>query len=177
MAAEHPGRVALVGMDAFHLAQRVLDRSGLAAVKGAPRTFDADGYVALLRRLRSAPGTVYAPEFLREIEDSIAGNVEVSAQVQLVITEGNYLLVPEPPWSEVRPLLDEAWFVHLDEAVRHQRLAARHESFGHDPDSAVAKTRGSDEANARLVNTSQNRPDLWVDHEPRPRPDTPHSCG
>ena len=54
---------------------------------------------------------VYAPEFLREIEEPIAGAVAVPRDVPLVITEGNYLLVDDGPWAEVRPLLDEAWFV------------------------------------------------------------------
>jgi pantothenate kinase len=159
----HPGEVAEVGMDAFHIGHRVLVQSGLDAVKGAPHTFDVLGYVALLARLRNPTETVYAPEFHREIEDSIAQVVEVTPTVRLVVTEGNYLLLPQPPWDRVRALLDGAWFVHLDDAERQRRMIARHRHFGHSFEVATAKTYGSDETNARLVNTEQNRPDLWIE--------------
>ena len=170
LVAEHPGAVAVVGMDAFHLGHRVLEQRGLVGVKGAPHTFDARGYVALLARIRSSAETVYAPEFHREIEDSIAHVVEVGPEVGLVVTEGNYLLLPEPPWDAVRPLLDEAWFVHLEDDERRRRMVLRHQRHGHSPADARARTFGSDEANAVLVNRSgrgdgpATGPDVWVEH-------------
>jgi len=172
LAAEHPGRVALVGMDAFHIGHRVLERHGLVAVKGAPHTFDARGYVALLARLRATTETVYAPEFHREIEDSIAHEVEIGPEVGLVLTEGNYLLLPDPPWEGVRPLLDEAWYVHLDDEERRRRMVRRHESYGHSPDDARSRTMGSDEANAVLVHRTAlaSRPDVLVEHVVGPPP-------
>jgi pantothenate kinase len=174
LAADHPGAVAVVGMDAFHIGHRVLERHGLTAVKGAPHTFDARGYVALLARVRASSETVYAPEFHREIEDSLAHVVEVGPEVGLVITEGNYLLLAEPPWDEVRALLDEAWFVHLADDERRRRMVLRHERHGHSPEDARARTFGSDEANAVLVDRSgrDRRPDVWVEHVvPGPAPD------
>ncbi len=159
-----PGAVVLVGMDAFHIGHRVLECHGLVGVKGAPETFDAFGYAALLSRIRTATETIYAPEFHRDMEDSLAHVVEIGASVRLVITEGNYLLLPQPPWDRVRGLLDEAWFVHLDDAERQQRMLARHQRYGHSVEVATAKTHGSDEANARLVNEAQNQPDLWIEH-------------
>ena len=169
LAADHPGGVVVVGMDAFHLGHRVLVQHGLTEVKGAPHTFDARGYVHLLARIRGSAETVYAPEFRRDIEDSIAHVVEVGPEVSLVLTEGNYLLLPEPPWDAVRPMLDEAWFVHLDDDERRRRMILRHESFGHSPAEARARTLGSDEANAVLVNQSglgvgASEPDVWVEH-------------
>ena len=71
-----PG-VAVVGMDGWHLANSVLDRLGRRDRKGAPDTFDAAGYVAFLDRVRSREATVWAPEFRREIEEPIAGALEV----------------------------------------------------------------------------------------------------
>jgi pantothenate kinase len=159
-----PDEVVLVGMDAFHIGHRVLVDHGLENVKGAPGTFDALGYASLLERLRDPVETIYAPEFHREIEDSLAQNVEVAPGVRLVVTEGNYLLLPRPPWDRVRALLDEAWFVHLDDTERRRRMIARHRSYGHPIQVATAKTDGNDAANARLVNAEQNDPDLWIDH-------------
>ncbi|MGW3469200.1 nucleoside/nucleotide kinase family protein [Saccharopolyspora sp. NPDC000995] len=158
----------LVPMDGFHLADAQLRRLRRADRKGAPDTFDAAGYVALLRRIRECgPDTVYAPEFHREIEESYAGAIAVEPDVPLVITEGNYLLLDAPPWSAVRELLDEAWFLAPDDDVRVQRLIARHISYGRTPDEAAKWVYRSDERNAAVVAASRDRADLVVVGDPR----------
>jgi pantothenate kinase len=88
-------------MDGFHLAQVELERLGRAQRKGAPDTFDAAGYAALLRRLRTQTGdeVVYAPDFRREMEEPVAGALPVFAHTPLVITEGNYLLLQDAGWA------------------------------------------------------------------------------
>lgn len=156
-------RAVVVPMDGYHLAQRELERLGRAGRKGAPDTFDAGGYAALLRRLHAAqPGeTVYAPEFRREIEEPVAGAIAVPAEVPLVITEGNYLLFDDGPWAAVRLLLTEAWYVEGDEPVRLQRLIARHERFGRSPEAAREWVMRSDEPNARRIEATRSRAD-WV---------------
>ncbi len=158
----YPAAVASVGMDAFHIGHRILAERGLVGVKGAPHTFDVAGYVSLLGRIRAEQETIYAPEFHREIEDSLAHVVEIGPDVRLVLTEGNYLLLPQDPWQQVRPLLDEAWFVFLDDAERRRRMIARHLQFGHSAQDAEFRALGNDEANAQLVNAAQYSPDLWV---------------
>jgi pantothenate kinase len=163
---QRPGEAVALGMDAFHLGHRVLVRRGQTGIKGAPETFDAVGYLHLLNRIRTETGTVYAPEFDRSIEDSLAHVVEIGPEVGLVVTEGNYLLLADPPWDGVRELLDEAWFVHLADAERQRRMVARHLQHGHDQADAEARTYGNDERNARLVNASPNRPDLWIEQLP-----------
>jgi pantothenate kinase len=153
----------LVGMDGFHLANRELERLGRRDRKGAADTFDGDGYVALLRRLRDrGERLVYAPEFRREIEEPIACAVPVPAAVPLVVTEGNYLLVDSGPWSAVAELLDEAWYLEPPEDVRIERLVARHVAFGKPPDAARAWSLGSDQRNAELVAGTRDRADLVV---------------
>ena len=165
---EVPGAV-LVGMDGFHLAHATLVELGLVDRKGAPETFDADGYVALLQRIRAMEdgGTVWAPRFHREIEDAVAGAVAVSSAASLVVTEGNYLLLDEAPWREVVGLLDECWYVDLDDDVRRSRLQARHERYGRTPEQARDRTWGSDERNAVLVAGSRHRATVIVAGHPR----------
>jgi pantothenate kinase len=148
----------LVPMDGFHLAQEELVRQGIRDVMGAPHTFDASGYAALLRRLREAEETVYAPAFRREIEEPIAGAIAVPPEVPLVITEGNYLLL----WDEVRPLLDEAWYVEMPEDTRLSWLIARHVEFGKTPAEAEAWVMRSDQRNAEVVAATRGRADLIV---------------
>ena len=153
----------LVPMDGFHLAQAELERLGRADRKGASDTFDAAGFVALLRRLReSGDEVVYAPEFHREIEEPVACAVPVPASVPLIVTEGNYLLVSSGDWSRVRPLLDEAWFVEGDEDRRRDWLIARHVAFGKSPEYAREWVMRSDERNAELVASTRGLADLVV---------------
>ena len=153
-----------VPMDGFHLANGELGRLGREQRKGAVDTFDAAGYRALLRRLREPERgvIVYAPRFIREIEESIAGATPVSPDVPLVLTEGNYLLVEDGPWEGMQSLLDETWYVEVDETVRIERLVARHSAFGKTPEQARRWSLNSDRTNAELVLTTRHRADLVV---------------
>lgn len=158
-----PDAVALVGMDGFHLAHSSLARLGLTGVKGAPQTFDAAGYAALLRRLRVlGDHPVWAPEYRRELHDPVAGAIEVGPEVRLVVTEGNYLLLPDGPWAQVHAELAEVWWVDIDDEVRLERLVARHVQFGRTPEAARAHALGSDQPNADLVNRYAHRADVVV---------------
>jgi len=140
-------------MDGFHLANSELERLHIRQRKGAPDTFDAAGYAALLRRLRDRRNdeVVYAPEFRREHEEPIAGAIAVPAGIPLIITEGNYLLLDHGPWREVRDLLDEVWYVQAPDTVRRERLAARHQRFGRTAEAALEWVQQTDEPNARLI--------------------------
>ncbi|MFC5061212.1 nucleoside/nucleotide kinase family protein [Actinomycetospora atypica] len=157
-----PGTV-VVGMDGWHLASSTLDRLGRLDRKGAPDTFDAAGYVAFLERFRTTADTVWAPEYRRSVEESIGGAIEIPPTTTLLVTEGNYLLLDSSPWDRIRDLLDEAWFLRPDEAVRRERLIARHVAVGRTHDEAVARADGSDAANATLIAATASRADRVLD--------------
>jgi pantothenate kinase len=162
---EGPDWVAHVPMDGYHLADVELERLGRRQAKGAPDTFDAGGYVALLARLRArdpADAVVYAPAFERTLEQPLAGAIPVPAAARLVLTEGNYLLLDSGRWPAVAPLLDEVWFCALRDDVRLQRLLARHVAFGKPPDAARAWVAAVDEPNAALIEATRARADLVV---------------
>jgi pantothenate kinase len=149
-------RAALVGMDAFHLANAELVRLGRRDRKGAPDTFDVGGYVALLRRLRAAAEPiVYAPLFDRSIEEPIGSAVPVGRDVPLIVTEGNYLL-GNAEWAAVAPLLDECWYVDAAAEVRLQRLIARHAAYGKTAVDAQRWANGSDARNAAVVEATRD---------------------
>ncbi|NUR04202.1 MAG: nucleoside/nucleotide kinase family protein [Streptomyces sp.] len=156
--------VAHVPMDGFHLADVELERLDRRDRKGAPDTFDAAGYAALLGRLRESEegDVVYAPGFERVLEQPIAGAVPVPPTARLVVTEGNYLLLDTGAWPRVRSRLDEVWFCELDEEERLRRLIARHEEFGKGHEEAVEWVLRSDQRNAELVAATRDRADLVV---------------
>jgi len=153
-------RAQVVPMDGFHLANVELQRLGRAGRKGAPDTFDSAGYVALLQRLREQRpdgDIVYAPEFRREIEEPVAGAIAVLPTTQLVITEGNYLLHDAGPWAGAAAMLDEVWYVDIDDALREERLVRRHQQFGRSLEEARAWVAGTDAPNARLIAATRVR--------------------
>jgi len=155
---------ALVPMDGFHLSDAALDRLGRRDRKGAIDTFDGDGYLALLHRLRTERHrTVWAPGFERDLEQPVAGTIAVDPPARLVVTEGNYLLADAEPWPAVRALLAEVWFCQLDDDVRRDRLIRRHIEFGKSPAAAHAWVTTVDDPNARLIEAGRDRADLVVD--------------
>lgn len=151
----------VVPMDGFHYADAELARRGLLDRKGAPETFDAPGYAALLRRVAAGEEDVVAPAFDRALEQPLAGALWVPPTGP-VVTEGNYLLLDEPRWRAVREQVDVVWHLHLDDAVRRERLVARHVAFGKAPDEARAWVARVDDANARLVEAAAARADRVV---------------
>jgi fructokinase len=158
-----PNLAAFVPMDGFHLSNQTLIGWGRRDRKGAWDTFDADGYVHLLRRLRhQEEEIVHAPDFDRDVDESIGSALPVRREVPLVVTEGNYLLTDVGGWAGVAPLLDESWYLQIDEATRMQRLTYRHQLHGMDLERADKWARTTDQANAVLIAQSKQRADLII---------------
>lgn len=158
------GTVVRVPLDGFHLSDLALVRLGRRDRKGAIDTFDAYGYLALIRRLREeCDHTVYAPDFDRTLEQPLAGSIAVDTGVRLVITEGNYLLSPLAPWPELRREMAEVWYVDLDDDERRRRLVARHVRFGKTEEEAERWVELVDEVNARHIALGMDLADLRVD--------------
>ncbi len=155
--------VAHVPMDGFHLADAQLDRLGNRDRKGAPDTFDVDGYAHLVERVGVEDATpVYAPGFDRTLEQPLAGALVVLPAARLVITEGNYLLLDDPRWARARAAMDTVWFVTSDESVRVERLVDRHIQFGKSSGNARAWVADIDQRNADLVSSTMAAADRVV---------------
>ena len=167
-AAELAGRLPaarVLPMDGFHLPQAELVRLGRRDRMGAPDTFDVDGFVALLERLRdlhNSGATVHAPGFDRRVEEPVPGALALTPELRCIVVEGNYLLLETGGWQRVAPLLDLTVGVMLDEATRHERLIARHVAFGKSPEAARAWALGPDQANAALIAPTRARADVLV---------------
>ena len=156
--------VELLSMDGFHLSNEVLQGLGISDRKGAPHTFDVHGYTSLLKQIRSElDNPIYYPVFDRAIEESIAAKGVIKPTTHLVITEGNYLLLGTGGWEEVRPLLDEVWFVEVDDDLRLERLIERHIRYGRSPKAAKAWARGTDEQNALVIEETRELADVIID--------------
>ena len=155
-----------VPMDGFHFSNAVLDELGRHQRKGAPDTFDVDGYLAILDRVRQAapegePREVRAPVSRRDLHEPVAAGTRVAGR-GIVVTEGNYLALNSLGWEGARERIDLLIMVEVDEAELIRRLVARHMSFGRDRADAGHWVRAVDLPNARLVADCANRCDeVW----------------
>lgn len=162
----------VVGMDGFHLSNEELIRMSRLDRKGAPDTFDVDGYAALLQRLRGQhTDVIYAPRFDRDLEQSIGSAIAVSRTTPLVVTEGNYLLMPDGGWENVVPSLDEVWYLDVAEDVRARRLIDRQRGHGKSLADAQRWTETVDLPNSDFSLGARSRADLIVVVPDRPSPD------
>lgn len=159
------GGASYLPMDGFHLSNAVLDRLGRRDRKGAADTFDAGGYVATLRRVVDdyARRDVYVPAFDRGIDEPVAAGHVVPAGSRLVVTEGNYLGLPDGDWADVRRFLDRLYYVDCPAGMRRARLVQRHIDGGRSPQAAAAWADGVDEPNARLIASTRPLCDAVLD--------------
>lgn len=151
-----------VPMDGFHLSNAVLDRLGRHDRKGAPDTFDVDGYLATLDRVRAdgAP-PVLAPVYRRDLHEPVAAGSLVEGP-GVVVTEGNYLALETHGWAGARDRIDLLVMLRVDEGELARRLVERHRAFGRAAAAAAHWTRTVDLPNARLVAASESRCDeVW----------------
>jgi pantothenate kinase len=146
------GFAVVAPLDGFHLSNQELEARGLRAVKGAPETFDAEGFLRLLQHVRSEPDeTILWPDFNRALEETVPEAIAITPETKLVITEGNYLLLDRPWWREVRPLLDDVWYVDAPREVLRRRLLKRQLAGGRAEEDAVRHVDESDLPNADQV--------------------------
>lgn len=150
---------ALLPMDGYHYPQAVLRDLGRRERMGAPDTFDVDAFVAVLESVRFSGGAVLARGFDRQIEEPVPDAITIAPEKRTVIVEGNYLLLDSGGWERVAPLLDESFFVEIDDSLRLERLVARHIRFGKSEPDARAWALGPDESNARLITATASRAD------------------
>ena len=154
-------KAVLVPMDGYHLSNKLLAEYEKADRKGAYDTFDAIGYSELIKRIKSdSDSDIYFPIFHREIEESIVAEGVVLKDCKVVLTEGNYLLLDNYGWQDVKSFFTESWYIQIDDELRRERLMARSIRYGRSPEIAYKWTHGSDEVNAKVVETTMNNADV-----------------
>jgi len=156
---------AMLPMDGFHLYRAQLDAmedpKEAHARRGAPWTFNPALFLKCLQTLRTE-GSVYAPSFDHGVGDPVEKDIFVKPQHKIVIVEGNYLLLEEDVWTEIRDLFDEKWFIDIDIDVSMQRVLKRHIATGKEPDVAAWRISYNDRPNAELILESRKNADLVI---------------
>jgi fructokinase len=158
-------RSVVVPMDGFHLDNAVLEARNLLPRKGAPETFDAMGFIRLIKAIK-AKEEVFAPTFDRARDLSVAGVIAISPDAQFVIVEGNYLMFNEAPWSELAGLWDVS--VRLDVPIPELRARLIQRWLSQNLSRAVATRRaeGNDIPNAQRIVAKALHCDFTFDGQP-----------
>lgn len=151
VAALPNGSAAAVPMDGFHYDDAVLDRIGWRKRKGAPETFDFDGYESLIERLRKGDRDVAVPHFDRSMELSRAAAAIVPKDARIIVTEGNYLLLDEAPWDRLASLFDVTVFLDVPREELERRLIQRWLDHGRTPEAGRAWVDSNDLPNVDRV--------------------------
>lgn len=148
--ADRLAHCSYLSMDGFHLDNPILIQKGLRERKGAPETFDVGGFKHLLQRLRKKE-EVYVPEFDRRTERTINCAYPIPNHHDLVIVEGNYLLLDEPVWRDLNDYWDLAVFVQIDLDTIRTRLQKRSKVQGFSEEKAAHWIESNDIPNAERV--------------------------
>ena len=163
---------AVLPMDGFHLTRAALDampnHKEAHARRGAAWTFDAQGIVDLITALhdsRSHLDKIHtAPSFDHATKDPVEHAIQIDANIQLLILEGNWLLFNEEPWSVIGELVDETWFIDVDPVLAVQRVAKRHLESGIEAnwEGALYRAKNNDMVNGELVREKLVPPTLRI---------------
>lgn len=146
------GYCAYIPMDGFHLSNRILEARNLRSKKGAPETFDTYGYAELLHRVQHCgPETIFAPDYSRSVHEPIAASLEISPASKIILTEGNYLALPQNDWAAVRTHTSELWFLESDLEALESRLISRQIQAGKSELQAMEWFTQVDRPNIRAV--------------------------
>ncbi len=152
---------AVMPMDGFHLDNDTLHTMDLFHRKGAPETFDADGFVALIKRLRGED-TVPYPTFDRDADRTVPDGGQINETTRIVLVEGNYLLLNQSPWDSLAGLFDMTVRLVVDHETLAARLITRWIDHGLSPENARDRALGNDMVNVRYVDAHSFYPDYMI---------------
>lgn len=160
---ENEERAAILPMDGFHLDNAILEARRLESRKGAPETFDFDGFERSLSTIRDANSPVFVPVFDRRLDLALADAREIGIRHRIIVVEGNYLLLDREPWRRLSALFDFTVFLDVNNNELERRLLQRWLDHDHSEEAARQRVQQNDMVNVRLVNAARLHADIVVD--------------
>lgn len=158
-----PGRAAIFPMDGYHYDDAILVARGLRPRKGAPETFDVSGLYHMLGRLRrNEEAEIAVPVFDRELEISRNAARTIPQSVEIILVEGNYLLLDRAGWRDLAPLFDLTVSVTVTVEELRRRLTRRWQDHDISAAEIPAKVEANDLPNGIVVLTESIPSDLVV---------------
>lgn len=150
------GKIQAIGMDGFHRRQEYLqghytERDGkqvaMVEIKGAPVTFDLEKMTESVRKVAAGERCGW-PAYDRLLHNPVENAVAVDSGI--VLLEGNYLLLDEDGWRDLKQYADYTISVSAEEGMLRERLIARRMKTGVSEEASVRFVDFSDMPNVRL---------------------------
>lgn len=113
-------KLQTVGMDGFHYYNEELDKMNLRKEKGSPRTFNVEKLKQKI--IQTKKEDCYWPYYSRKLHDPIENQIFVHSEI--IIIEGNYLLLKDEPWNQLERLCDESLFYNVNVEELQDRFYA-----------------------------------------------------
>lgn len=147
--------LTVIPLDGYHYYRSELDAMedpGEAHIRrGAPFTFNSARFVDDLIRAHDAGEGVF-PSFDHTVGDPVEAAIQLHKGPQIVLVEGNYLLLDTEPWSQLRKsVFDETWFLYVPVSECNQRVIERHVKTGLTEEQARLRVANNDSINAELI--------------------------
>lgn len=159
--------IQAIGLDGFHyptayIQEHTVERDGMEVpmrdVKGCPETFDIKKITEALRQMKTQD--IRWPIYDRNLHDVVADQIEVKQDIILI--EGNWLLLDETGWRDLKALCDYSIFIRADESLLKERLINRKMQGGLSYEEALAFYLNSDGRNVIRVLENSQRADLTL---------------
>ena len=153
----------VVPMDGFHFDNKILADRNMLQFKGSPETFDTNGFISLLAKLQQQPENDYViPIFDRELDLSRASARLIEKSTNILLIEGNYLMLNQAPWNRLQIFFDLTIKIESDRRILKDRLLKRWLDLGISKDQASEKIKQNDLPNSDLVENLSMPADLYV---------------
>ncbi len=154
---------AVIPMDGFHFDNERLEQLQLRHRKGAENTFDSLGFVNLVKTLKETQKDINIHLFDRNLDATIPDAKTIHPKQQILLIEGNYLLLDSEPWIQIHEYFDFSIFLKPDIETIEHRLIERWLENGYDRDGAKQRAFSNDIPNAEHVLQSSVSADLNIE--------------
>ena len=153
--------LTIIPLDGYHYYRRELDAmedpEEAHTRRGAPFTFNASRFVNDLIEAHSTGEGVF-PSFDHAVGDPVEASIQLNKGRQIVLVEGNYVLLDTEPWCQLRDsVFDETWFLDVPVPECNRRVCIRHVKTGLTEEQAKLRVATNDSINAELITKVSRR--------------------
>lgn len=156
-------------MDGYHYTKAELDAfddpTEAHARRGAPWTFDAQAFVDMVVNVgdwRQRVDKIWAPTFDHRHGDPVDRGVCIAPYHSIVLVEGNYLLLEQPPWNALRDVFHETWYIDCDMEESLRRVFHRQTRNGAPARVARHRIETNDRLNAMDIYETADVADVMI---------------
>jgi pantothenate kinase len=161
----------VIGQDGWHypneyLASHLIQKDDLMIplrqIKGVPETFDIDGLLECLSRIKTQEEISF-PIYSRDQHEPLPEAGQIKAEHRIILFEGIYLLLDRPGWRDIRAMVDRSIFLTAPLSTLIAGLLERHLRGGKDLQSVETHLRTVDLPDIQLVMELSTPADIRVE--------------